>query len=262
MGRTEEGIQEAKIERGIMSSVIIIGKGVVGTNLGNEIQKLNPDYTDKYKGISCEKSYHDFGFVCVDTPLIDGELDTREVGNAISENECGVYIIKSTCPVGTVKRLKEKTGKRILFSPEYYGGTQHCNNFSFEFTILGGEPEDCYEVVQLLQAVYDGRHIFKIVQPELAELVKFMENSYLATKVTFCNAFYRAAEDAGIPYEELRELFVLDERVGKSHTYVYREHPYYDSHCLNKDVPAVANQFDMKFLKSVIEINDEWKRGN
>ena len=88
-----------------------------------------------------------------------------------------------------------------------------------------------------------------------------MENSWIATKVTFCNEFYRACEKTGINYEEVRELFLLDERVNASHTFVYREHPYFDSHCLNKDVPSIANQFDIEILKSILNINNKYKKG-
>ena len=38
--------------------------------------------------------------------------------------------------------MQKETGKRIVFSPEYYGTTQHCNNFNFDFTIIGGEKEE------------------------------------------------------------------------------------------------------------------------
>lgn len=239
--------------------VLIIGKGVVGSNFGKEIEALNPEFTDKYKGIVAEKSRHALGVVCVDTPLKNGSLDVTEVENAIIENDCDIYLIKSTCPVGNVNRLKEKTGKRIVYSPEYYGGTQHCNNFEFDFTILGGDKQDCHEIIQMLQMVYDGRHQFRTTTAETAELVKFMVNSFLAAKVVFCNDFYRAAEKAGVEYEELRELFILDKRVGESHTFVYKDAPYFDSHCLNKDVPAIANQFGMEFLSGVVETNLKWK---
>ena len=63
-----------------------------------------------------------------------------------------------------------------------------------------------------------------------------MENSYLATKVSFCQQFYNLAEQIGVDYEELRELFILDPRVNPSHTFVYRDKPYWDTVCLNKDV--------------------------
>ena len=88
-----------------------------------------------------------------------------------------------------------------------------------------------------------------------ASLVKYMENAYLATKVSFCNQFFDIAEQVGVDYEELRELFILDPRVNPSHTFVYRDHPYWDSHCLNKDVPAIAEIYEAEFLKSVVDWN-------
>lgn len=33
----------------------------------------------------------------------------------------------------------------------------------------------------------------------------------------------------------------MDSRMGDSHTYVNPDNPYYDSHCLNKDIPALIN---------------------
>ena len=210
-------------------ATLIIGYGIVGHNLAQEIKNLEPDVFDKYK-MECNTKRdikYDIAFICVDTPLLSNyQLDITEVINAILENESEIYIIKSTCPVGTVDQLKQETGKRIIFSPEYYGATQHCNNFDFNFTILGGDKEDCVEVIQLLQHCYDGRHTFRMTDAKTAELVKFMENSYLATKVSFCNQFYNISQRYGISYEELRELFILDKRMGDSHTFVYKDKPY------------------------------------
>lgn len=246
-----------------MKKVLIVGYGVVGHNLSEEIKAVRPDIFDKYK-VECntkKDGKYDITFICVDTPLLeDYSLDIQEVKNAINENESEIYVIKSTCPIGTVEELKKETGKRIIFSPEYYGGTQHCNNFEFNFTILGGDKKDCIEVIQLLQSCYDGRHIFRITDSKTAELVKFMENSWLATKVSFCQSFFNICEANGISYEELRELFVLDPRVNPSHTFVYNDTPYWDSHCLNKDVPHIANNQNVKVLKEVISFNDEQKR--
>ena len=95
-----------------------------------------------------------------------------------------------------------------------------------------------------------------------AELVKYMENSFLATKLSFCHQFFNIAEQEGVSYEELRELFVLDPRINGSHTFVYRDNPYWDSHCLNKDVRAIANRYDAKLLHDVIHFNEEQKGKN
>ena len=60
-----------------------------------------------------------------------------------------------------------------------------------------------------------------------------------------------------ISYEELRELFILDPRVNPSHTFIYDEHPYWESHCLDKDVPAIANFADAELLKEIIKFNEK-----
>ena len=246
-----------------MNNVLIIGYGVVGHNLHKELQKLNIDIYDKYKTENNTKRdiKYDFCFVCVDTPYIskDNTCDLSTVEEVIQENDCEIYIIKSTVLPGTTEYLSNKYNKRIVFSPEYYGGTQHCNNFTFNFTILGGKKEDCLAVQQMLQNAYDATHIFRITNSRTAELTKYMENSWLATKVSFCNQFYEIAKKNDIDYEELRELFILDPRVNPSHTFVYNDHPYWSSHCLNKDVPAIAETQDAELLKAIIEFNEKQK---
>lgn len=242
------------------TTVLIIGYGTVGHNLEKEIANINPDIYDKYNVMfnTKKKIKYDVAFICVDTPLKqDYTLDVTEVRNAIEENDSEIYVIKSTCPLGTVDWLKKETGKRIIFSPEYYGGTQHCNNFTFDFTILGGAKEDCLPVQQLLQHCYDGRHTFRITDSKTAELVKFMENSFLATKVSFCIQFYEICKKHNLSYEELRELFILDKRMGDSHTFVYDDKPYWDSHCLNKDVPCIANMEFAPLLMDVVDFNNK-----
>ena len=236
--------------------ILIIGAGTVGGNLQKELAVLKPDIYDKYKNIDTRRGgvHYDAAFVCVDTPGAD--CDISEVRAAITEHDADVFVIKSTVLPGTTEELASETGKRLIFSPEYYGGTQHCNNFSFPFTILGGEKKDCVKVIQILQHVYDGTHQFKITDAKTAELVKYMENSYLAMKVSFCQQFYDIAEKTGVCYEELRELFVLDPRVEPSHTFVYRDRPYWDSHCLNKDVRAVAEKYDAPLLLNIIAFNE------
>ena len=236
-------------------SVLIVGYGVVGHHLANEIAALHPDIYDKFKPEFNTKRdiIYDFAFICVDTPFnANGDCDLTAVKDAIKETQANIIIIKSTVLPGTTKQLCEEFKRPIIFSPEYYGGTQHCNNFEFNFTILGGEKRYCKKVQQLLQNVYDARHSFRIVDSTTAETVKYMENSYLAMKVAFCTQFYEIAQQLGIDYEDLRELFILDPRVNESHTFVYDDHPYYQSHCLDKDVPAIANKMDAKLLKAVI----------
>lgn len=242
--------------------VLIVGYGVVGHNLYEEIKVLEPNIYDKYKPSYSvkKKTKYDFCFICIDTKKMDTvEAPIDDLIEVINEHDANIYIIKSTILPGSVDKLKEITKKKIVFSPEYYGGTQHCNNFDFDFTILGGDKKDCLEVQQLLQNVYDARHTFRIVDSKTAELVKYMENSWLATKVAFCCQFYEIANIVGVDYESLRELFILDPRVNPSHTFVYKDHPYFSSHCLDKDVPAIANFADAELLENILKFNERQK---
>lgn len=62
--------------RGIIGDrdVLIVGHGVVGTNLGNELAVLKPRFCDKYKGERASGHFR-FAFICVDTPYTeDGPL--------------------------------------------------------------------------------------------------------------------------------------------------------------------------------------------
>ena len=241
--------------------ILIVGYGVVGHNLEKEIEKLKPEVFDKYKEVDTRtKDKYDIAFICVDTPINDEKLcDTTEVLKAVEDNDADIYVIKSTVLPHTTEKLVEETGKNIIFSPEYYGATQHCNNFEFGFTIIGGEKSVCQKVIQVLQQIYDGRHTFRIVDSSTAEIAKYMENSWLATKVSFCSQFYQIAKKHGVSYEELRELFILDPRVNPSHTFIYEDHPYWSSHCLDKDVRAIAESEDAELLLSIIEFNEKCK---
>lgn len=244
------------------AEAIIIGYGVVGKNTELEFSRIKMDVYDKYKEIESEnaKEHHKFAFICVDTPLnSNGINDITEVKRAIEDTDADYFILKSTVLPGTTDMFRELR-KKVVFSPEYYGGTQHANNRTFNFTILGGNKEDCIVVQQFMQKQYDASHVFRIVDAKTAEIVKYMENAWLATKVSFMHQFLDIAEDNGVAYEDVRELFVLDPRVNPSHTFVYRDHPFWDSHCLNKDVPAIAEYADADLLKAVIAFNEKRRK--
>lgn len=246
-----------------MVDILICGYGVVGQNIQEVLRRadnLNIDICDKYKNIFDfdKNKVYDFCYICVDTPMIKDDLnDISEIINVLENINADIYILKSTVLPGTTKELIRQFGKKIVFSPEYYGNTQHCNDFDFNFNILGGNKEDCLKVQQMLQNVYNATHKFSITDSTTAELVKYMENSFLATKVSFCSSFWETCNKLNINYEDVRELFILDPRINASHTFIHNNKPYWDSHCLNKDVVAIAETFNNEFLKNMISYNQK-----
>ena len=112
-----------------MRDVLIIGYGVVGKNLEKELAALQPDIYDKYQiqYNRLSRNRYDLAFVCV---------PASEIRTAIKENSADLYILKSAILPGTTDLLREETGERIIYSPEYRGATVH-NDCQFDFTILG-----------------------------------------------------------------------------------------------------------------------------
>lgn len=248
-------------------SILICGYGIVGHHIKNifnwaDLYDVN---IKEYNNIS--NKIYDFVFICVPTPMKDnGEANIDFVKDIINKVKANIFIIKSTIPPNTTEELKKEFNKRIVFSPEYQGETQH-TLINEGFVIVGGDKDDTNEVIQLYQYVYNGSLKTYQTTSLLAEITKYMENSFLATKVIFCNEFYRICKAFGVNYTELRELFVADPRVNKSHTFVYEKQPYYDSKCLNKDIPALIESckkqgYDATFLKFIIDLNEKFKRSN
>lgn len=100
---------------------------------------------------------------------------------------------------------------------------------------------------------------FHLTDSTTAEFVKYMENCFLATKVAFVNQFYDLEGWLGVNFNEARKLWLLDPRIGASHTSV-REGRGFGGRCLPKDlraIIAVANSFGgAKLLEAVHAFNE------
>lgn len=246
---------------------LICGYGNIGKHILKEFAsisdsfKIYDKYINRYNSTQLLNEHYDFVFVCVPTEMKgNGECNTSEVKWICNKIDADVIIIKSAVPVGTCESLCKDN---IVISPEYYGTTQHSLE-SPNFVVLGGNENYCCKVTQLYSRVKNVAFSYIYVDWKTAELAKYMENCWIATKVTFCNEFADIAKAFGIQYERLRQCFVADERVNPSHTYAYPEQPYYDSHCLNKDIPALlvsckSNKIKTLLIDKVHMINLERK---
>lgn len=242
-----------------MSRIIICGYGHIGRHMYEEFEALSPSIYDpnipEYS--SLPKELFDFAFICVPTEMKeDGSADISIVEQCVKDIRANITIIKSTVPPTTTKNLSSKYSKNIVFSPEQWGATQHAFKKQ-DFVILGGNRELTSEVAQLYYKVRNGAFKIYVTDSTTAELSKYMLNCFLAMKVTFCNEFADIAHSYDVSYEELRELFCADSRISPYHTLVYNDRPYYDSHCFNKDVPALLNSAScqMPLLSCMQDIN-------
>jgi UDPglucose 6-dehydrogenase len=232
-----------------------------------EENKESEDATRKahFVRLNTIKKYR-VAFICVPTEMREnGECDVSIVERVISEwaLRVAVFCIKSTVPPGTTDSL----GWPAVFSPEFSSSNPYTKVIDSDFVILGGPKQHTQIVAEEYKKVVDST--FRIINTrntKTAELVKYMDNSFNALKITFCNEFARAANVIRVDYEELRELWLLDPRVSRFHTMVHKDQPYYDSHCLNKDIPAIVALFDrmgvtLWLTQCAARINDLAKKG-
>ena len=242
----------------------IIGIGHVG---GTMVELFpNAKQYDPYKNLGTPEEINecDISFICVPTPQAeDGHCDTSIVASILQWVNTPIIVIRSTIPVGFTESWSRILNKHIVFQPEYYGETvahPFADPHNRNWITLGGHPDDCSKVADVYRTVFTSELIVNIVSARTAELAKYMENAFYATKVTFCNQFYELAEKLSVNYDQLRETWLLDPRISRDHTFVYKDNRGYGGSCLPKDMAAIRYQgesrdINVDFLKSVESAN-------
>lgn len=247
----------------------IIGDGHVGGAMKNLFKSACVYDPYKNEGTKEEINQCDVAFICVPTPMAeDGSCDASAVEEVISWCEARLMVIRSTVWVGFTKAMKDKYNKRIVFQPEYYGETvahPFADLSTRQWLSFGGSAKDVALAVQAYQTVMTSNVEIHQVGESEAEMAKYMENSFFAAKVTFVNEIYDLCEKLGVDYEQAREIWVADPRIGKSHTFVYPDNRGYGGHCLPKDISALRKQFedngvDCTMIKGIMKKNDYYKK--
>ena len=186
----------------------------------------------------------DFVFVCVPTPMKkDGSQDLSYIERVFENSLSGpVYIIKSTILPGTTQKLVEKFPKLdIIFSPEFLTErTAKSDMLTQARIVLGGKKRLCNKVKKLFEQRFMNRH-YIITDSTTAELIKYMNNTFFATKVSIINEFKRLSSALGANWEDAMHGFAADGRIGDSHLHVPGPDGKlgYGGTCFPKDVNAL-----------------------
>jgi len=257
--------------------IAIIGLGYVGSAFKKlvenhyELVTYDPRFNDTYPEEqinACE-----LAVVCVPTPMAeDGSCDTSIVKAAVTRLANQHILIKSTMAPGTTEKLQHETGKAICFSPEYIGESSYHNPVytsmkDTPFLIVGGpkaEREYMFSVFEPVMGPYT--HYFGCEAIE-AEIIKYMENAFFATKVTFVNEFYEIAQHFGADWHAIREGWLLDERIGRGSSAVFVNKRGFSGKCLPKDINAIVHASESQgytpnLLKQVIQSNNYFRGKN
>ena len=227
----------------------IIGNGFVGES---QAFAFSPTSEIRIYDIDPLKATHtleetcksDFIFVAVPTPMKkDGSQDISYIENVFNSVPPGpIYIIKSTILPGTTQKLSEKYNNLdIIFSPEFLTErTAKLDMLTQARIIFGGKKRLCNKVKKLFEQRFLNRH-YIITDSTTAELVKYMNNTFFATKVSIINEFKRLSDALGTNWEDAMYGFAADGRVGDSHLHTPGPDgkPGYGGTCFPKDVNAL-----------------------
>lgn len=257
------------------TQIAIISQGYVGRAFKElvrnhyKIVTYDPAFDLEYPATEIDKCH--LAVICVPTPMQEnGECDISIVEEAIKKLNNPYILIKSTISPGTTDRLRRITGKKILFSPEYIGESTYFNPVhksmkETPFLIVGGPQKEVEQMFTIFEPVMGPyAHYFQCSAIE-AEVIKYMENSFLATKVTFVNEFYEIAKAFGANWHTVREGWLLDERIGRAFSSVFADKRGFGGKCLPKDVNGIVaaseeQGYSPKLLKQVLDSNDRFRK--
>jgi len=267
----------------ISKTIGIVGNGFVGSAVRYGFSpNVGVDAEVKVYDKDPNKSTHslrevvdsDIIFLSVPTPSnSDGSMNVDIVDSVLGDIsqyadlfEVGIILLRSTVTPGTTSKLQKKyPNLRIVFNPEFL--TERSANFDFinqSRFILGGSSDDVIEVSELFRERFGSTLSIIETNYETAELIKYMTNTFFATKISFLNDMKLLADKCGVIWEDAVEGFVRDGRVGHSHLNV----PGHDGKfgfggsCFPKDIQALINfgesrGVDMNVLKGAWKTNLE-----
>jgi len=254
----------------------IIGKGFVGNAI---FQGLNHYYDLKVYDIDPKRSTHEFEdvigseivFLCVPTPMHKdtGDCDLSYIESVfekvvkLPETSC-TFVIKSTVPVGTTKKLNQKYQEKIkiIHSPEFLTARTAATDFICPSRhIVGGETENGTDILkQIYEERFPGVPCQTMTSDE-SEFVKYFANCFFATKVSYFNEMAIFARAHGLDWDKVIQGVMSDGRIGISHYQV----PGFDGSfgfggtCFPKDINALIKSFEEVGADPVL-LKAAWKR--
>ena len=236
------------------------------------------------KGLKISNDYSlisdcDYVFVTVGTPQkSNGSIELKMMEKAIEtigknlykNNNNPTIFIKSTVIPGTVKNKilpilekisKKKSGKEfgLISNPEFLQESNAINDTKFpHVVVLGGDQTKYMKKAKEFFTKLHPKTSIIITNHQTAEMIKYANNSFLATKISFINQLSNICQNIpGANIDDIAKTIGLDPRIGKL---FLNAGPGYGGSCLPKDMKALIN-FSNKtgvkptLLNAVEEIN-------
>jgi UDPglucose 6-dehydrogenase len=190
-------------------------------------------------------------FLAVDTPqTLGGAADLRNIRAAVGSivanlnGRSPIIINKSTSPIGTGETIEGLVNEalmardrapRIVSNPEFLRqGHAVWDFFHPERIVVGSRSRSDAESVARLYQQLPGEII--LTDLRTAEMVKYVANSFLATRISFINEIARLCEQIGTDIDTVVAGVALDPRIGE---HFFRPGIGFGGSCLPKDLAAL-----------------------
>jgi UDPglucose 6-dehydrogenase len=199
----------------------------------------------------------DVTFICVGTPSgSDGSIDlsyiesvSKDIGTALKDKDkYHVVVAKSTIVPTTTEKvilpiLEKHSGKKVgedfglCMNPEFLReGAAVKDSLNPDRIVIGQHDKRSGD---MLIKVYEDFNCQKLrVSIRTAEMIKYVANSFLATKITFSNEMANLCEYYGIDVYDVMNGVGLDFRISPQ---FLRAGAGFGGSCFPKDVSALAH---------------------
>jgi len=220
----------------------------------------------------------EISFICVGTPSgEDGSIDLSivraaagNIGEALAKKESyHVVVVKSTVVPETTEKvvlpiLEEKSGKKagkdfgVAMNPEFLREGKAVYDFMHpDKIVVGANDRKAGDLVSELYRSFDCEVTRTI--PRTAEMIKYANNSFLATKISFANEIGNICKKLGIDTYEVMQAVGKDFRISPN---FLNSGAGFGGSCFPKDVKALIGKakdigYDPLLLESVIEVNEK-----
>ena len=263
-----------------MKRIGVIGRGFVGTAVeygfsaqtGCDAELRSYDINPSRSTHTLEDTVNnsDVIFVSVPTPSNpDGSMHLEILESALDAikdvyQSNAIILIRSTVVPGTTRKLQEKyLDLPLVFNPEFL--TERSAKFDFinqSRFILGGDPKYTNKIANLYKWRFGDSVPCIETNYETAEMIKYMNNCFFATKVSFMNEMKLIADKVGVDWNTAVDGFVRDGRIGHSHLAVPGPDGKlgFGGSCFPKDIQAIISLgselgIDMNTLKGAWNTN-------
>ena len=211
----------------------------------------------------------DFIFLSVPTPSnVDGSINVSILHNVLEQIDSHgtkdgcIVLVRSTVVPGTTRSFQEKyANTAFVFNPEFL--TERSAKFDFinqSRFILGGDPINTSKVADLFRVRFGESTPAIETNFETAEFIKYMNNCYFATKVSFMNEMRMIADKSNVDWGAAVDGFVRDGRVGHSHLSVPGPDGKFGfgGSCFPKDIQALIRHAESIGINTNV-LNGAWK---